>query len=402
MLALLALTGLHPFSFCNCFLEPVRSGLATFKTDPGSASLDPCTQASGARSCRLVRSAALTVHMWGRSRFHVSQFHACCFCNLFWLAVMTVSCTRCLCLAIGLALSLWCAAFPCQVGMDASEMPPAPAEPLAWPSLTDPVWALHEALQLQVPTDVLEHPDLNRSVQSFGLAATSFAQFDAWLTDLGLIGEPSGVLADLRLLWHRAHHMTCAMPLPSAPGFPPPAPAPHTAAPASQPAQPTPEPSASWQETFPAKLSADKTLALKQKSSTTPLCHPHASWLWPSSKPLALSGSLFPGSGGCLRQNWRTCASAALASCQGWSWPTSFWTRCRLARCQTPSACLALASFCVCTASRPRGPDPLAGLAPFCGPILRPKRSQPTCPHASSRESTHARHPPKAKQMSPV
>ena len=149
--------------------------------------------------------------------------------------------------------------------MDASDMPPAPAEPLAWPCLTDPVWALHEALQLQVPADVLEHPELNRSVQSFGLAATSFAQFDAWLTDLGLIGEPSGVLADLRLLWHRAHHMTCAMPLPPAPGFPPPAPAAHTSAPATQPAQSTSEPSASWQETFPAKLSADKTLALKLK-----------------------------------------------------------------------------------------------------------------------------------------
>ena len=56
--------------------------------------------------------------------------------------------------------------------MDASDMPPAPAEPLACPCLTDPVWALHEALQLQVPADVLEHPELNRSVQSFGLAAT--------------------------------------------------------------------------------------------------------------------------------------------------------------------------------------------------------------------------------------
>ena len=52
--------------------------------------------------------------------------------------------------------------------MDASDMLPAPAEPLAWPCLTDPVWALHEALQLQVPADVLEHPELNRSVQSFG------------------------------------------------------------------------------------------------------------------------------------------------------------------------------------------------------------------------------------------
>ena len=62
-------------------------------------------------------------------------------------------------------------------------MPSAPAEPLALPSLTDPIWALHEALQLQLPADVLEHPELNRSVQSFGLAATSFAQFDAWLAD---------------------------------------------------------------------------------------------------------------------------------------------------------------------------------------------------------------------------
>ena len=77
-------------------------------------------------------------------------------------------------------------------------------------------------------------------------------------------------MADLRLLWHRAHHMTCAVSLPSAPGFPPPAPAPSAAAPASQPAQPTPESASSWQETFPAKLSEEPARTAAAKRSTAP------------------------------------------------------------------------------------------------------------------------------------
>ena len=153
---------------------------------------------------------------------------------------MTVFCTCCLCLAFAF---LPCSdAFPCQVGMDASDMPPAPAEPLAWPCLTDPVWALHEALQLRVPADVLEHPELNRSVQSFGLAATSFAQFDAWphrsRSYWGAFrgfGRPAPALAP------RSSHDLCHAFAPG-PGFPPPAPAAHTSAPATQPAQSTSEP----------------------------------------------------------------------------------------------------------------------------------------------------------------
>ena len=101
-----------------------------------------------------------------------------------------------------------------QVQMEHSDSapPPAPAampEPVPWPMLTDHIWALHDALELNVPADIMDHPDFNRSVQSFGLAATSFAEFNSWLTELALSSEPSSVLAELRLLWHRAHNMTC-------------------------------------------------------------------------------------------------------------------------------------------------------------------------------------------------
>ena len=44
-------------------------------------------------------------------------------------------------------LMLLCA----EVSMEAADMPAAPAEPVAWPCLTDPVRSLHDALQLQVP-----------------------------------------------------------------------------------------------------------------------------------------------------------------------------------------------------------------------------------------------------------
>ena len=55
------------------------------------------------------------------------------------------------------------------------EPPPAPAAapvPAPWPTLSDHIWALHDALELHVPSDILDHPDFNRSVQSFGLAAS--------------------------------------------------------------------------------------------------------------------------------------------------------------------------------------------------------------------------------------
>ena len=96
------------------------------------------------------------------------------------------------------------------------------------------------------------------------MAATTFAEFNAWLTELGLISEPSGVLADLRLLWHRAHNMTCQITLPAPNAFPPLAPTAPAPGPQVDPSQAPAEPASSWQETFPAKPSSEKTLALKQ------------------------------------------------------------------------------------------------------------------------------------------
>ena len=54
-----------------------------------------------------------------------------------------------------------------QAGMEHSEAaaPSAPAvapAPPGTPALTDHIWSLHDALQLQVPADILDHPDFNR------------------------------------------------------------------------------------------------------------------------------------------------------------------------------------------------------------------------------------------------
>ena len=67
--------------------------------------------------------------------------------------------------------------------------------------------------------------------------------------------------------------------------------------------------------------------SIPRKSLMTLPRHLPVFWPWPSSKPQAQSGSSFPGSGGFPRQSSRTCVSTAHANCQGWSWPTFFWTR---------------------------------------------------------------------------
>ena len=84
---LLALSGLAPLLFCNCFSEPVRPGLDTFKTDPCSASLRPSDRASGARSCRFFGwCSSLDSSHVGQVTFPCFQVvRACCSSKLSWL-----------------------------------------------------------------------------------------------------------------------------------------------------------------------------------------------------------------------------------------------------------------------------------------------------------------------------